>query len=277
MIFASCNLSKEKSLILNDKILKENPVQALAVLDSLENAGELDEEEQLHLVWNRALAHQALGMSLTEDEQLPEAITYYRRDVDKQADSYLLEASYLSWKGKEKEAIKAIEKGLTEIADPAKRVRLLAAEVSIFEHQREHQKAIEMLKKTLKYDLPKREQAILNYKMGENLSLMGNRQSEQFYDKSIQLATENDDTAIACEFLRNYADYLANNGQYRHSNDMYYQIGRMLPQVAEMSAIQMAMASNYINLHRFDSARICNDKAIKSEAKLEAKGFADIG
>ena len=76
MIFASCNLSKEKSLILNDKILKENPVQALAVLDSLENAGELDEEEQLHLVWNRALAHQALGMSLTEDEQLPEAITY---------------------------------------------------------------------------------------------------------------------------------------------------------------------------------------------------------
>lgn len=147
MIFASCNLSKEKSLILNDKILKENPVQALAVLDSLENAGELDEEEQLHLVWNRALAHQALGMSLTEDEQLPEAITYYRRDVDKQADSYLLEASYLSWKGKEKEAIKAIEKGLTEIADPAKRVRLLAAEVSIFEHQREHQKAIEMLKK----------------------------------------------------------------------------------------------------------------------------------
>lgn len=43
MIFASCNLSKEKSLILNDKILKENPVQALAVLDSLENAGELDE------------------------------------------------------------------------------------------------------------------------------------------------------------------------------------------------------------------------------------------
>ena len=277
MIFASCNLSKEKSLILNDKILKENPVQALAVLDSLENAGELDEEEQLHLVWNRALAHQALGMSLTEDEQLPEAITYYRRDVDKQADSYLLEASYLSWKGKEKEAIKAIEKGLTEIADPAKRVRLLAAEVSIFEHQREHQKAIEMLKKTLKYDLPKREQAILNYKMGENLSLMGNRQSEQFYDKSIQLATENDDTAIACEFLRNYADYLANNGQYRHSNDMYYQIGRMLPQVAEMSAVQMAMASNYINLHRFDSARICNDKAIKSEAKLEAKGFADIG
>jgi DNA-binding CsgD family transcriptional regulator len=81
---------------------------------------------------------------------------------------------------------------------------------------------------------------------------------------------------MACEFLRNYADYLANSGQYHRSNDMYHRIGGMMPQVAEMSSIQMAMAGNYINLHRMDSARICNDKAVKSEAELEAQGFADI-
>ena len=38
----------------------------------------------------------------------------------------------------------------------------------------------------------------------------------------------------------------------------------------------MAMAGNYINLHRLDSARICNNKAAQSEAKLEAKGAVDI-
>lgn len=275
--FVSCNSSKEESLLLSDKMLKKNPAQALSTLDSLENAGGLDEEEQLHLAWNRALAHQALGMSLAEDDLLPEAIAYYRGDADKQADSYLLEASYLSWTGKRPDAVKAIEKGLTEIVDPLKRVRLLAAEAGIFEHQREYKKAIEVLKKILKYDLPERERAMLNYKMGENLSLMGDRQSEHFYAKSVQLATENGDTSIACEFLRNYADYLANNGQYRRSNEMLYQIGRMMPQVAELSAIQMTMAGNFINLHQLDSARICNDKAIKSEAQLEAKGFADIG
>ena len=274
--FVSCNSSKEKSLILSDKMLKKNPVQALAILDSLENSDRLDEVEQLHLVWNRALAHQALGMSLAEDEQLPEAIAYYREKVDKQADSYLLEASYLNWTGKEADAIKAIDKGLTNIVDSTKRVQLLALEAGIFEHQREYKKAIEMLKKALGYDLPKREQALLNYKLGLNLSLLGDRQSEHFYDKSIQLATENGDTVIACEFLRNYADYLANNGQYRRSNDMFYQICRMMPQLAELSVIQIAMAGNYINLHRLDSARICNDKAIKSDIELEAQGFADI-
>lgn len=251
-------------------------MQALAILDSLENSDRLDEEEQLHLVWNRALAHQALGMSLAEDEQLPEAIAYYREKVDKQADSYLLEASYLNWTGKEADAIKAIDKGLTNIVDSTKRVQLLALEAGIFEHQREYKKAIEMLKKALGYDLPKREQALLNYKLGLNLSLLGDHQSEHFYDKSIQLATENGDTVIACEFLRNYADYLANNGQYRRSNDMFYQICRMMPQLAELSVIQIAMAGNYINLHRLDSARICNDKAIKSDIELEAQGFADI-
>ena len=49
-----------------------------------------------------------------------------------------------------------------------------------------------------------------------------------------------------------------------------------MPQVANMSSIQMAMAGNYINLHRLDSARICNNKAAQSEAKLEAKGAVDI-
>ncbi len=276
IVFVSCNSSKEKSLILSDKMLKKNPVQALAILDSLENESKLDEGEQLHLIWNKALAHQALGMSLAEDGQLPEAIAYYREETDKQADSYLLEASYLCWTGKEKDAIKAINKGLNIIADSTKQIQLLAAKAGIFEHQREYKKAIEVLKKALKYDLPQREQAILNYKLGENLSLMGDHLSEHFYSKSIQLATENNDTAIACEFLRNYADYLANNGQYRRSNDIFYQIGRTMPQVAELSSIQMAMAGNYINLHILDSARICNEKAIKSEAKLEAKGFADI-
>ena len=42
IVFVSCNLSKEKSLILSDKMLKENPVQTLAILDSLENAGGLN-------------------------------------------------------------------------------------------------------------------------------------------------------------------------------------------------------------------------------------------
>ena len=276
VLFASCHVPEKKALELNDNMLKVNPERALAILDSLENAGNLDEEEQLHLVWNRAMAHQLSGMSLAEDDQLPKAIAYYRKEADKQADSYLLEASYLNWTGKRADAIDVLDKGIAEITDSAKRVKLMAAQAGLLEHQREYRKATEVLKRALEYNSSEREEAILNYKIGLNLSLTGDTQSAYFYSQSARLATENGDTAMACEFLRNYADYLSNNGQYRRSNDVYRQISRMMPQVAELSAIQMAMAGNYINLHKLDSARICIEKAIESEAKLEAKGFSDI-
>lgn len=276
VLFTSCQSSKERALEFSDKMLMVNPERVLAILDSLENAGSLNKEEQLHLVWNRAMAHKMLGMSLAEDEQLPYAIAFYRNHPDKQADSYLLEASYLNWTGKITDAINILDKGIAEITDSTKRVKLMAAQAGLFEYQKAYRNATEVLKRALEYNSSKREGAILNYKIGLNLSLMGNPQSEYFYEQSVRLATENGDTAMACEFMRNYADYLSNNGKYQRSNDMYYQIGKMMPEVAELSAIQVAMAGNYINLHKIDSARICNEKAIESEAKLEAKGFSDI-
>ncbi len=124
ILFSSCNSSKDKTLELSDKILQTNPERVLFVLDSLENAGGLNEKEQLHLTWNRAMAHQMLGMSLAEDEKLPKAIAYYRTEADKQADSYLLEASYLKWTGKGTEAINIIDKGIAAITDSTKRVKL---------------------------------------------------------------------------------------------------------------------------------------------------------
>lgn len=276
MLF-SCNGHHSESVISDtDTLLVNNPKEAIAILDSLEQVSSLNEKEQMHLVWNRALAHQALGLSLAEDDQLMSAIIYYRADNEKLADSYLLEASYLNWKGKKKEAIRAIDKGLLDVSDVAKRTRLLVAKADILEHLHKYDQATSALKEAFAYDMSKREAAILSYKLGVNLSLQGDNHSEYYYNKGIKFAIENGDTAIACEIMRNYADYLSNIGQYRRSNDMFYKIGQMMPQVVEMSSIQMAMAGNYINLHRLDSARICNDKAAQSETKLEAKGAVDI-
>lgn len=276
MLF-SCNGHHSESIISDtDTLLVNNPKEAIAILDSLEQVSSLNEKEQMHLVWNRALAHQALGLSLAEDNQLMNAIIYYRADNEKLTDSYLLEASYLNWKGNKKEAVRAIDKGLLDVSDVAKRTRLLVAKADILEHLHKYDQAASALKEAFAYDMSKREAAILSYKLGVNLSLQGDKHSEYYYDKGIKLAIENGDTAIACEIMRNYADYLSNIGQYRRSNDMFYKIGQMMPQVVEMSSIQMAMAGNYINLHRLDSARICNDKAAQSETKLGAKGTVDI-
>ena len=87
------------------------------------------------------MAHQALGLSLAEDDQLMEAIVYYRTENEKVADCYLLEASYLNWKDKGEDAVKAIDKGLTEISDSVKRVQLLVAKAGVLEHQRKYDQA----------------------------------------------------------------------------------------------------------------------------------------
>ena len=124
----------------------------------------------------------------------------------------------------------------------------MAEQARLLELQREYSKAAEVMERALELNPTKRDKAILNYKIGLNLSLAGAPRSEHFYSQSVMMATENGDTAMACEFLRNYADYLANNGKYRQSNNVYREISRMMPQMAGLSAIQMAMAGNYINL-----------------------------
>ena len=147
----SCNGSQDKNiLIYTDTLLVEDPKQALSILDSLDNAGTLNDKNRMHLVWNRAMAHQALGMSLAEDDQLTEAIAYYRAQKEKLADSYLLEASYLSWMDKPGDAIRTIDKGMTEIADSTKLAQLLEAKVRICERQRNYNQAVEILKELLK-------------------------------------------------------------------------------------------------------------------------------
>lgn len=276
LLFSCYGHHSESVISDTDTLLINSPKEAIAILDSLEQVSSFNEKERMHLVWNRALAHQALGLSLAEDNQLMDAIIYYRAKKEKLADSYLLEACYLTWKGKQKDAIRAIDKGLLEVSDAPKRTRLLVAKADIMEHLHKYAQATSALKEALYYSMSKRESAILSYKLGVNLSLQGDKHSAYYYNKGIKLAIENGDTAIACEIMRNYADYLSNIGLYRRSNDMFYQIGQMMPQLAKMSSIQMAMAGNYINLHRLDSARICNDKAAQSEAKLEAKGAVDI-
>ena len=135
-----------------------------------------------------------------------------------------------------------------------------------------------MLKEILKSGLTKREQAIFNYKIGLNLSLMGDSLSEQFYEKSIQQALENSDTAMACEFMRNHADYLANNGQYRSSNDIYHRISR-IARKAELEQERVILdytdgkAVSFVDFARYCDS-ITMDMQMKentSTRRLEAK------
>lgn len=66
---------------MSDKMLKEKPAQTLAILDSLEKDCNLNDDERLHVTWNRVLAYYALSMSLADVDDLPEAIEHYRTSL----------------------------------------------------------------------------------------------------------------------------------------------------------------------------------------------------
>lgn len=69
----------------------------------------------MKLVWNKAMAHYQLEMSLLEDSLLYQAIAYYRQhttDTARLLDTYLLEGMYLRWKEANDEAITVFDKGI---------------------------------------------------------------------------------------------------------------------------------------------------------------------
>lgn len=265
-----------KSLRDVDSLVASNPRMALHVIDSIENVADIDENGKMKLAWNRAVAHRALEMSLAEDTLLPKAIEYYRDKNENVGESYILEASYLCWTERTDKALDVIDKALETQNDTTQRLQLLMAKAEVYVRQNKHIRAAETLEEALRYNLPKREQAVINYRLGLHLSLAGDRRSEQYYDNGIRIALECGDTAIACEFMRNYANYLSNNGQYLRSNELLHNLCALMPGLAEMSVIQTSMAANYINLHRLDSARMCNERAIRSEKELEAHGNANM-
>lgn len=65
---SSCN-GNQREYVISDTatLLVNNPKQAIAILDSLEQVSNLNEKERMHLVWNRALAYYTLGLSLAEE------------------------------------------------------------------------------------------------------------------------------------------------------------------------------------------------------------------
>ena len=85
----------------------------MRLLDQMQHVGQMNEKGVMHYVWNHAMAHHLLGMSLEEDSLVPNAVAYYRRlkDVTRQLDGYLLKASYLRWTGHEREALHELEAG----------------------------------------------------------------------------------------------------------------------------------------------------------------------
>lgn len=101
LLFATCTRQPHASALLQqtDSLLhRHQPDSALQLLFNIKDETSLPEAERMKLVWNKAMAHYQLEMSLLEDSLLYQAIAYYRQqstDTTRLLDTYLLEGMYL--------------------------------------------------------------------------------------------------------------------------------------------------------------------------------------
>jgi DNA-binding CsgD family transcriptional regulator/tetratricopeptide (TPR) repeat protein len=283
VIMACGGNNNDKILNTTDSLLQKSPDKALRLLDSIGLDDNFSHNEKMHYIWNKAKSHQMLGASLIADSLLPEAVEYYREhgDAEKQLESYLLMASYLSWTDKNDKAIVTLDSGYHKaeaMGSTEMMMTFLGGETELYYRNRDYKKAIVKIKEMLKFadKIPLQQQSHLIYMLGLNLSLTNDKSYHMYYKKSIDMALAAGDTASACEYMRNYAGSLSGDHKYKESNNMLHEIGRLMPQIGRMSAIQMNMAENYVNLHRLESARICFNAATESEKMLQSEGHSDI-
>lgn len=64
-ILAACGgKSADRVVSEVDSLATANPQKALILIDSIEKSNDLNESQRMSIVWNRSIAHKALGMSL---------------------------------------------------------------------------------------------------------------------------------------------------------------------------------------------------------------------
>lgn len=285
ILFSFSCKHESNSNILNhtDQLIIENPDKALQLLDSLSFSDNLSEKEKMHYVWNKAKVHYKLGQPLAEDTLLPKAITYYRKlaDTTKLLDGYLLMASFQNSLGKTNHAVATLDSGYRKAVKSGNistMISFLNDEATYYFHQHDYASTIHKLNELLRLSdsIPLKQRYKSTYMLAFILSLSSNPSYEEYYRQSINMAFAAKDTASACEIMRNFAGSLSGDQQYHHSNQQLFAIGRYMPNMEKLSAIQMLMAENYINMHKLDSARICFKAAFKSENELISAGYPDI-
>ena len=275
--------SNEKILNAIDTLLIEKPHIALRLLDSIGLDNNFSHAEKMHFVWNKAKSLNALGESLAEESLLPEAVDYFRENKDstKIFESYLLMASYLNWTNQSDEALATLDSGYNKAElrkDTTNMLNFLSAKAEYLNNKRDYKNAVVNIKELLNLT-DKNNTAMyshLLYSLGLFMSLSGDDSYDEYYKKSIAMTLELGDTTTACEYMRNYSASLSGDHKYIESNNLLHQIEKLDHEFGNLSAIQMSMAENYLNLNRLDSARICFNKATESEKRLQEKGYEDF-
>lgn len=277
LLFATCTGQPHASALLQqtDSLLHHHqPDSALQLLFNIKDETSLPEAERMKLVWNKAMAHYQLEMSLLEDSLLYQAIAYYRQhptDTVRLLDTYLLEGMYLRWKEANDEAITVFDKGIAlaiSRKDTTNMLVLQRKKLEVLYKQSRFLECKAMIEDMLRiaHKLPVKEHYQMIYSLALVSQLGGDTSNIDCPEKGFQLALEAGDTLFAHHILRNHGDMLVGAHRYREAIAQFQRLIRLNPDFLPY-AVQLSLAEIYINLGKNDSAFYYLDKAAQSMDK----------
>lgn len=277
LLFATCIRQPHASALLQqtDSLLHHHqPDSALQLLFNIKDETSLPEAERMKLVWNKAMAHYQLEMSLLEDSLLYQAIAYYRQqstDTARLLDTYLLEGMYLRWKEANDEAITVFDKGIAlaiSRKDTTNMLVLQRKKLEVLYKQSRFLECKAMIEDMLRiaHKLPVKEHYQMVYSLALVSQLGGDTSNIDCPEKGFQLALEAGDTLFAHHILRNHGDMLVEAHRYREAIAQFQRLIRLNPDFLPY-AVQLSLAEIYINLGKNDSAFYYLDKAAQSMDK----------
>lgn len=277
LLFATCIRQPHASALLQqtDSLLHHHqPDSALQLLFNIKDETSLPEAERMKLVWNKAMAHYQLEMSLLEDSLLYQAIAYYRQqstDTVRLLDTYLLEGMYLRWKEANDEAITVFDKGIALAISRKGTTNMLVLQRKKLEVLYKQSRFLEckaMIEDMLRiaHKLPVKEHYQMVYSLALVSQLGGDTSNIDCPEKGFQLALEAGDTLFAHHILRNHGDMLIGAHRYREAIAQFQRLIHLNPDFLPY-AVQLSLAEIYINLGKNDSAFYYLDKAAQSMDK----------
>lgn len=277
LLFATCTGQPHASALLQqtDSLLHHHqPDSALQLLFNIKDETSLPEAERMKLVWNKAMAHYQLEMSLLEDSLLYQAIAYYRQHPTytvRLLDTYLLEGMYLRWKEANDEAITVFDKGIAlaiSRKDTTNMLVLQRKKLEVLYKQSRFLECKAMIEDMLRiaHKLPVKEHYQMIYSLALVSQLGGDTSNIDCPEKGFQLALEAGDTLFAHHILRNHGDMLVEAHRYREAIAQFQRLIRLNPDFLPY-AVQLSLAGIYINLGKNDSAFYYLDKAAQSMDK----------
>lgn len=277
LLFATCIRQPHASALLQqtDSLLHHHqPDSALQLLFNIKDETSLPEAERMKLVWNKAMAHYQLEMSLLEDSLLYQAIAYYRQqstDTARLLDTYLLEGMYLRWKEANDEVITVFDKGIAlaiSRKDTTNMLVLQRKKLEVLYKQSRFLECKAMIEDMLRiaHKLPVKEHYQMVYSLALVSQLGGDTSNIDCPEKGFQLALEAGDTLFAHHILRNHGDMLVEAHRYREAIAQFQRLIRLNPDFLPY-AVQLSLAEIYINLGKNDSAFYYLDKAAQSMDK----------